>query len=65
MATYHYAVQCTDKTSGKIGCFIYDDSAKFVAISPVCVDLVELFAWMRAHGWRSIPGGIWTCEQVS
>lgn len=45
-----YCVQCTDKTSGRVGDFLFNDSAPFIAVSPVFSDLVELFTYMRENG---------------
>ena len=36
---------------GTTGSFLYD-RATGEPVSPVCRDLVELFQWTRANGWR-------------
>lgn len=59
--TYFTAVQCTN-AAGETGCFIRDENR--AEYSPTFPGLVELYAWMRANGWRNIPHGVWTCERV-
>lgn len=39
------AIQCTDKVSGRMGSFYFDDSAPMEATSPVFDSLVELYIW--------------------
>lgn len=51
----NYAVQCKDVTTGKVGCFLFDAehwqrTGEFKAVSPVCADLVEFYAWDNANG---------------
>ena len=48
MKQHFMYIQCTEKTSGKVGTFVGADN---VAISPVFDDIVELFTWMRDNGW--------------
>ena len=51
----NYTVQCTDSTSGKTGCFLFDvehwqRSGEFKAISPVFPSLVEFYRWNNENG---------------
>jgi hypothetical protein len=51
----NYTVQCTDITSGKTGCFLFDTAhwqatGEFKAISPVFPGLVAFFEWDYANG---------------
>ena len=46
--THNYTTQCTDQTSGKVGCFLFDAgkwiaTGKFYAVGMVYPDLVEFF----------------------
>jgi hypothetical protein len=54
----NYTVQCVDVDSGQKGCFLFDEkhwqeTGKFKAISPVCVDLDAFFQWDKANGRRA------------
>jgi len=45
----NYTVQCVDVTTGKTGCFLFDEkhwisTGEFKALSPVFNDLVALYA---------------------
>lgn len=60
------AVQCT-AACGTVGTFLFtekDEQGRRVPISPVFDSLAELYPWMRANGWESVPGGIWTARRV-
>ena len=52
---YRYCIQCVDKLSGKLGCFVFADNS-FEAISPVFSDLMGLFIWMKGkyvdNSWK-------------
>lgn len=63
---YAYTCQCTHPQTWKTGCWLYmgDDHKTGATLSPVFSDLGGLFDWMRANGWESIPGGIWTARKV-
>lgn len=50
--TYFYCVQCTDKTTGKVGDFVYSDKNPFCSISPVFNSLCELFSWMLVNNFK-------------
>ena len=59
----NYTIQCVDKTSGETGCFLFDtvryaNGEGFHAISPVCKDLVEFYAWCNANGNPNRPAYI-------
>lgn len=67
--TYSYCCQCTDRTSGKIGDFVFSDHKPFEAISPVFDDLGGLFIWMNQNGfkpWHYQPDEFhpWACQKV-
>lgn len=64
MSNFRYAVQCPERGSRRVGCFVYSTDRPFVALSPVLPDLVALYRWMRENGWRSILNGVWTCERI-
>jgi hypothetical protein len=53
MNTAYLAIQCTDKTSGKTGTFLFQNDMQ--AISPVMPGCVELFAWTKSNGWAEGP----------
>lgn len=58
MKTIQYCIQCTDKISGKVGCFAYDIAAKergegHKAISEVFPSGIEFFAWAKSEGYQS------------
>jgi hypothetical protein len=53
MKTAYLAIQCTDKTTGTTGTFLFTDD--MVAISPVLPGCVELFAWAKENGWKEGP----------
>ncbi len=51
----NYTVQCTDVTTGEIGCFLFDTehwqkTGEFKAISPVFKCLVDFYAYDRENG---------------
>lgn len=51
----NYTVQCTDVTTGKTGCFLFDQAhwvatGEFKALSEVFPDLVAFFKWNKANG---------------
>lgn len=51
----NYTIQCTDVTSGEVGCFLFDiphwqATGEFKAASPVFPNLTEFYAWNRANG---------------
>lgn len=51
----NYTVQCTDISSGKKGCFLFDiahwqATGEFKAISPVMPDLDAFYHWDYANG---------------
>ncbi|WP_418131441.1 hypothetical protein [Variovorax sp. 278MFTsu5.1] len=46
----NYTVQCTDVTTGKTGCFLFDtahwqQTGEFRAVSPVFANLTQFYAW--------------------
>ena len=51
---YFHCIQCRDRTTGKTGDFVHNGD--FIAISPVCDSLIQLYSWMRHHGWELVPG---------
>ena len=53
--TKRFCIQCTDSTSMTIGSYVYEESAPFMAISPVFEDCIGLFKWMRDHNYRTGP----------
>lgn len=44
-------IQCT-APDGQTGSFLIDKNRN-VLVSPICRDLVELYAWCKKHGWRA------------
>ena len=51
----NYTVHCTDVTSGKVGCFIFDvphwqKTGEFKALSPVFGSLKDFFTWCADNG---------------
>ena len=50
---YKEAIQCTDKLTGKVGCFIYPSDKEMEAHSPVFNGLVELYVWLFKNGYRN------------
>lgn len=52
-SSLRYCIQCRDKASGTVADFIYDESAPFVAVSPLFYDLQTLFRYMHARGLQS------------
>lgn len=51
----NYTVQCRDVTTGKTGCFLFDqthwqNTGEFKAVSPVLPDLVAFYKWDNANG---------------
>ena len=53
----NYTVQCTDVTTGQIGCFLFDTAhwqatGEFKAIGPVMSGLDEFCKWDNANGNR-------------
>lgn len=51
----NYTIQCTDVTTGKVGCFLFDQAhwqrtGEFKAISPVMPGLTEFYAWCHENG---------------
>jgi hypothetical protein len=50
-----YCIQCTDRSSGKVGCFVFHSSNPYVAVSPVFDGLQGLYGWMAARGFESVP----------
>ena len=62
----NYTVQCPDVTSGKTGCFLYDQAhwvatGEFRATSPVFPDLVAFYKW---NGENGNPGGPAYVERI-
>lgn len=58
MNRIQYCVQCTDRISGKVGCFAYDIAAEangegFKAISEVFPSLTEFYDWADSQGYIS------------
>lgn len=51
---YFHSIQCRDRTTGKTGDFIHNGD--FISISPVFDSLIQLYSWMRHHGWELVPG---------
>jgi hypothetical protein len=56
----NYTIQCTDVTSGRRGCFLFDTehwqrTGEFKAISPVMDSLHAFYDWDRANGNRRGP----------
>lgn len=52
MEKLSYTIQCTDKTSGKVGSFVYDEHQRerdgfFTAISPVFDNFLDFLHWKR------------------
>ena len=47
MNEYRSCMQCTDKTSGKVGDFIHEGD--FIAISPVFDNYAQLINWMKEN----------------
>jgi hypothetical protein len=63
MKTLYYVCQCTDKHTGKIGCFSYDITSHiagkgFTANSPIFQNLQEFYYWAKLQGWKSPPYGL-------
>lgn len=59
MEKIKYCIQCTDKLSGKVGCFAYDIEAYErgegrKAISEVFPSSSELFLWAKKEGYKSV-----------
>lgn len=59
MRKYYYCIQCTDRRTGKIGCFFYnrtrrDNGMGFYAISPVFDSSIDLFKWSKIKGFESV-----------
>jgi hypothetical protein len=53
----NYTTQCTDVTTGKTGCFLFDTerwqrTGEFRAVSPIFPSLIEFFKWDAANGSR-------------
>lgn len=53
MKSLSTAIQCTDQKTSQVGSFIHEGD--FNAISPVFDSLVQLFKWMKIHGYESMP----------
>ncbi len=47
------AVQCTDRTTRRVGTFIHAGDMR--AVSPVFSSYCELLVWLRDHGYESVP----------
>ncbi len=65
---YGYTCCCTHPDTGEDGCWLFrgsDHRQPGTAISPLFQDLVPLWDWMVANGYRSTPGGCWAAEKVS
>jgi hypothetical protein len=65
MEKLHYCCQCTDKTTGKTGCFAYDakkhiPGERFEAISPIFPSLVEFFSYARKLGYTKQSFSDWS-----
>jgi len=52
------AIQCTDRVSGSVGCFIYPEDKPFEAHSPVFDGLVELYDWLKSNGYKQSNIGL-------
>ena len=50
---YFHSIQCRDRTTGKTGDFVHNGN--FIAISPIFDSLIQLYSWMRHHGWELVP----------
>lgn len=51
----NYTVQCTDCTTGQLGCFLFDTehwqrTGQFRPIGPVFYGLTEFYEWDNANG---------------
>lgn len=57
-----YCIQCADKISGKVGCFIHFGDLR--AATEIFADLHELFKHMAEIGWKHKPGSILTCIKI-
>jgi hypothetical protein len=65
---FGYTCHCTHPDTGTDGCWLFrgDDHRKpGMAISPLFNDLLPLWDWMKANGWRSTPGGCWAAERIA
>jgi len=51
----HFCMQCTDKTSGKVGDFAYHTDNPFVALSPVFPDFVQFLDWLKENNLKCGP----------
>lgn len=60
-----YCVQCTERTTGVVGDFVYHPSNPMVAISPIFQSLADLYPWMAKNGWVHIPGTNFECRRVA
>jgi hypothetical protein len=49
---YRINVRCDDETTGNTGTFIAG-AGTHKAVTPIFLDLAELFPWMRLNGWKS------------
>lgn len=49
-----YSTQCTDKKSGKVGCFAHFGDSR--AVSPVFNNLADFFNWCNRFELKNIPG---------
>lgn len=59
MEKIKYCIQCTDKLSGKVGCFAYDIEAYergegLKAISEVFPSGIEFYKWADSEGYKSV-----------
>jgi hypothetical protein len=55
MTVAYVAIQCTAE-GGKVGTFLFEPGTwPFRAVSPIFPDLVALYAWTEANGWREVP----------
>jgi len=50
MRELRYCIQCTDKSTGKVGDFLYKTSDPFSAVSPIFSDVGKLFRHMHTIG---------------
>ena len=67
MEKIKYCIQCTDKVSGKVGCFAYNIAAHeqgkgFNAITEVFPSSCEFFKWAKNNGYEA--SGFYSFEMV-
>jgi len=59
---YGLSIQCKEPGSGKVGSFIRNVETSNAA-SPVFYALVELYAWAKQNGWKSLPNSDIQCAE--